>query len=90
MGARRYEIYRRVFKLDIELKHKKINSYLQSSMYYFVYYINISLKSVKKKKIVETADWLKLDINTCEKLLYQNTCADTIFLKAEIPITHYS
>jgi hypothetical protein len=69
MGARRYEIYLQVFKLewDIEFEHKKINSYLQASMYYFVYYINM--------EIVEIADWLKLDINTCEKLSYQNTCA---------------
>jgi hypothetical protein len=34
---------------DIELEYKKINSYLQASMYYFVYYINISLKSREKK-----------------------------------------
>jgi hypothetical protein len=52
-------------------------------MYYFVYYINISLKS--RKEIVEIADWLKLDINTCEKLSYQNTCADTIFLSGGKP-----
>jgi hypothetical protein len=38
----------------VELEHKKINSYLQASMYYFVYYINISLKS--RKIIVEIAD----------------------------------
>jgi hypothetical protein len=53
-------------------------------MYYFVYYLNISLKC--RKKIVEIADWLKLDINTaCEKLSYQNTCADTIFLSGGNP-----
>jgi hypothetical protein len=57
----RYEIYLQVFKLDIsrvsaenkldiELEHKKINSYHQASMYYFVYYINISLKSRKKNR----------------------------------------
>jgi hypothetical protein len=39
---------------DIELEHKKINSCLQASMYHFVYYINISLKS--RKKIMEIAD----------------------------------
>jgi hypothetical protein len=59
MGVWRYEIYLQVFKLDIsrvsaankldiELEHKKINSYLQASMYYFDYYINISLKSRKQ------------------------------------------
>jgi hypothetical protein len=57
MGARRYVIYLQVFKLDIsqvsavnerdiKLEHEKINSYIQASMYYFVYYINISLKSL--------------------------------------------
>jgi hypothetical protein len=70
-------------QLDIELEHKKINSYLQASMYYYVYYVNISLKS--RKKIMEIADWLKLDINTCEKLPYQNTCANTIFLSGGNP-----
>jgi hypothetical protein len=63
----------------------KINSYLQASMYYFVYYINISLKS--RKTIVEIADSLKLDINTCENLSYQNTYELIRFFSvAEIPI----
>jgi CRISPR/Cas system-associated protein Csx1 len=94
MGAQRYEIYLRVFKLDIsrvsavnkwniELEHKKINSYLQASMYYFVHY-NKHFTQIQKK-IVGIADWLKLDINTCEKLSYQNTCADTIFLSGGNP-----
>jgi amino acid permease len=41
--------YRCAHSLDIELEHK-INSYLQASMYYFVYYINISLKSRKENR----------------------------------------
>jgi hypothetical protein len=80
MGARRYEIFLPAFKLDIsliraELERKKLNSYLHAFM---ILFINISL-------IVEIADWLKLDINTCEKLSYQNTCAETIFLSGENP-----
>jgi hypothetical protein len=76
-------IFECAHSLDIELEHKKINSYLQASMYYLVYYINISLKS--RKKIVEIADWPKLGINTCETFSYQNTCADTIFLSGGNP-----
>jgi hypothetical protein len=40
-----------IFECSSSIEHKKINSYLQASMYFFVYYINISLKS--RKKIVE-------------------------------------
>ena len=48
MGARRYGIYLRVFKL---ISH----------------------------------ECKKYRINTCEKLSYQNTCADTIFLSGRNP-----
>jgi hypothetical protein len=49
----RYESYLRVFKLDISRVSAQEDKF-QASMYYFVYYINISLKS--RKKIVEIAD----------------------------------
>jgi hypothetical protein len=71
MGARWYEIYLRVFKLDIS----RVSAAKK----------NISLKS-RKKIGVEIADWLKLDINICEKVSYQNTdAADTIFLSGGNP-----
>ena len=51
MGTRRYGISLRVFnsishegaQRDIELKTRREISYLQTTMYYFVYYINILL-----------------------------------------------
>jgi hypothetical protein len=82
-----------MLKLDVnrfELEHKKINSYLQASMYYYVYYINISLKSRKKNC---GNRWLtKLNsISTHVKNYHIRThVLIRFFSVVEIPITHYS
>jgi hypothetical protein len=55
--------------------------FLKSNIFLFFSFARFYFTRIQKNKNVEIADWLKLDINTCEKILYQNT----IFLSGGNP-----
>ena len=52
MGARRYEIYLRVFKRDIEIEHEKINFISPSShvLFYLLYKFRSIISKGKNSK----------------------------------------
>ena len=78
MGARRYEIYLRVFNSISRLNTRRSISCLQASMYYSIYYINLA-QFFQKVNIPKVISGHVFDT------ISEHMCSDTTFLSAQNP-----
>ena len=78
MGARRYEIYLRVFNSISRLITRRSISYLQAPMYYSIYYINLA-QFFQKVNIPKVISGHVID------RISEHMCSDTTFLSGQNP-----